>query len=197
MTTEIDVYGESEDPWDILPEESTKAYEAFARFRDLGPSRTRKDAAVQLGVGVASLKEWAGRHAWEDRARAYDLELDRKRRVILESERLAMRQRHANAAVFLQKKVAERFALMDPMEMTPKDAVYAMDLASKLERVSRGEADARVELTGANGGPIEVAEAMTTEDRAVLMAQVQAELAKRIGVNQQIEDVLDAEIVDE
>lgn len=195
MSAEIDVYGESEDPWDILPEESTRAYECFATFRDLGPSRTRKDAAVQLGVTTATLKEWAGRHAWDDRARAYDLELDRKRRVVLESERLAMRQRHANAAVFLQKKVAERFALMDPMEMTPKDAVYALDLASKLERVSRGEADARVELTGANGGPIQVAEAMTTEDRAVLMAQVQAELAKRIGVDQ-IEGVVEAEIVD-
>lgn len=190
---------DSAEAWELQPGESTRAYECFAVYRDLGPNRTRVAAAEQLKVSTASLKDWFSRNAWEDRVRAYDLERDRANRVRLESERLAMRLRHAGTAVFLQKKVAERLALMDPMEMTPKDAVYALDLASKLERISRGEDATKIEITGKDGGPIELAEALTTDDRIALMAQVQAELAKRLDkptTQAEIEGVFDAEIVD-
>ncbi len=196
--TEIDIYGESQDHWDILPDESTRAFAAFGIFRDQGPTRTIKSAAQALEVSTASLKEWVGRHAWLDRARAYDLENDRARRTALESESLQMRQRHANLSVFMQKKVAEGMAQVDPSSMTAKDLAYWLDLSSKLERISRGVNEAqRVELTGANGGPIELAEALTTEDRAALMAQVQAELAKRLGSGtptDALEDIWEGEI---
>lgn len=189
-----------DEAWEILADEPTRAYECFSVWRDLGPNRNRKDAADRLGVSVSTLREMAARHGWEDRARAYDLDNDRKNRVKLESERLAMRLRHAGTAVFLQKKVAERLALMDPMEMTPKDAVYALDLASKLERISRGEADTKIELTGRDGGPIELAEALGTEDRAALMAKVQAELARRLGPPggiSEVEAIYEAEVVED
>lgn len=190
---------DASEAWELQPGEPTRAYECFAVYRDLGPNRTRKAAAEALGVSAAALRDPYGRFSWEDRVRAYDLERDRANRVKLESERLAMRLRHAGTAVFLQKKVAERLALMDPMEMTPKDAVYALDLASKLERISRGEEATKIEITGKDGGPIELAEALGTEDRAALMARVQEELAKRLGAPTtvaEIEDVYDAEIVE-
>lgn len=198
----MDEIQRNDDPWDMLPEETTKAYEAFGIFRDLGPSRTRRATAEQLGISPLSLKLWNTNHAWDERARAYDQELDRARRVVLESERLAMRQRHASQAVILQRKVAERIAAMDPMEMTPKDTLLALDLSSKLERISRGEADARVELTGANNGPIELVEALSPADRAAMMAKVQAEIAKRMGTGSagalaELEQVYDAEVVND
>lgn len=204
MTTDLTGYdyGASE-AWELQPGEPTRAYECFATYRDLGPNRTRKAVAEDLGISVTTLKEWFGKHAWEDRVRAYDLERDRANRVQLESERLAMRLRHAGAAVFLQKKVAERLALMDPMEMTPKDAVYALDLSSKLERISRGEESARIEITGKDGGPIELAESLSTDDRVALMAQIQAELSRRLGpgtsteAHQELEKIYDAEVVEE
>ncbi len=187
--------------WELQEGEPTRAYECFAVYRDLGPNRTRTEAAKILGLSPATMKAWYAQHAWEDRVRAFDLENDRKNRVKLESERLEMRLRHAGIAVFMQKKVAERLAMMDPMEMTPKDAVYAMDLASKLERISRGEDVTKIELTGANGGPIEVAEALGSEDRAAMMAQIQAELAKRLAISttssQELEGVFDAEVVED
>jgi hypothetical protein len=203
MSAELEPREESDDPWDILPEETSRAYEAFNAFLTLGPTRTRKGAAEVLGVSPTTLREWYGRHSWEDRARAYDVERQRVLRTEIEAETLEMRKRHAGIAVFMQKKVAERLSIMDAAELTPKDSVYMMDLASKLERISRGANEpTKVELTGAGGGPIEIAESLGAQDRAALMAKVQAELAKRLAApggspQEALEGVFDAEVVED
>lgn len=199
MSSDIQLHHGNGDPWDILPGESSRAFEAFTAFLLLGPIRTRKAAADSLGVGSTSLREWHARYAWDDRCRAYDIEKQRVLRVEIEAETMAMRKRHAGIAVFMQKKVAEGMAQVDPAAMTPKDLAYWLDLASKLERISRGAEVTKVELTGRDGGPIELAEALGAEDRMALMAKVQEELARRLGntsAADALEGVFDAEIVD-
>ncbi len=66
-----------------LPEESAKAYAAFAVYRDLGPQRSlAKCAETYYGSSknLAQIGLWSRKHAWVDRARAYDdfLELERR-----------------------------------------------------------------------------------------------------------------------
>lgn len=198
MTSDAVSFQDDNEFWEMLPEETTKAYSYFAAFRDQGPTRTRKAVADSLGVTAATLKELAGRHSWDDRVRQYDQEIDRSHRVEIESQRLEMRKRHAGLAVFMQKKVAEGMAMVDPTTLTPKDLAYWLDLSSKLERVSRGEADAKIEVTGRDGGPIELAESLSTEDRAAYMAQIQVELARRLGPTggvAEVEAIYEAEVV--
>jgi len=63
-------------PWDRQPGESGKAFEAFAIYRDLGPSRTILEVARRLSKSRQLLTRWAKKHRWHERAAAYDLYLD-------------------------------------------------------------------------------------------------------------------------
>lgn len=202
MTMEIvefETLGDTHEPYDILDDESPAAFRAFAVYRDSGPDRTFKGTAEKLGVHPGSLKPWTGRHSWIDRARCYDTYLDRRARAVLERDIVASRQRHAEMARLIQDKVALGLAALEPRLMTPKDLIYALDVAVKLERAARGDLDAkRVELTGKDGGPIEVIGEMSAADRARMLAEIQSVAAARLGIlDLHAEEIAEAELVED
>jgi hypothetical protein len=76
--------GEHRQPWEQLPDETARAYEAFLIYRDLGGTRTVDAVAARIRGGAAGAqpgrKRAAGRlfimakdNDWAERARAYDL----------------------------------------------------------------------------------------------------------------------------
>src|SRR5262245_12181395 len=83
-------------PWERWPGESAKAYAAFCLFRDLGPGRSL-DAASRsyhhpgleaqqpprrrLPRASGTIRRWAHRWSWLDRARAWDQETERLKQV--------------------------------------------------------------------------------------------------------------------
>jgi hypothetical protein len=184
-------------PWERLPGESTEEYAAFNQFILLGPSRTLKEAARKVGISVTTVRALNAKYSWQDRATAHDDTVERRARQKLEGGRLAMRERHAALAEVLARKGLERLLMLDPMEMTAKDTAYIIDLASKLERTARGEEPTKVEVTGAGGGPIEIASNMSSDERAAIMARVAAELAARAANQPQLEAVYEADIVED
>src|SRR3954447_21109483 len=66
------------------PDESAKAYAAFACYRDLGPERSTRKVAQRLGRSVALIQRWSRRHAWVARAGAYDNLLEMERHAAVE-----------------------------------------------------------------------------------------------------------------
>ncbi len=68
--------------WEQRPDESDKAWSAFRLFRDLGPSRTLRQAAAAYYHGnpdalptegqVSNIKKWSARFEWQDRMRALE-----------------------------------------------------------------------------------------------------------------------------
>src|SRR4051812_47002363 len=65
--------------WERRPDESTRAYAAFATYRDLGAGRTLAAVASKHGGRPGGVKrasgryvKWSARHEWTARARAYD-----------------------------------------------------------------------------------------------------------------------------
>lgn len=59
-------------PWDRQPGESSKAYEAFVTYRDLGHDRTVPKVAGQLGKSQALMTRWSSQHNWVSRSSAWD-----------------------------------------------------------------------------------------------------------------------------
>lgn len=59
-------------PWDRQPQESSKAYEAFVAYRDLGAARSIPKAAQLLGKSATSVSVWSKRWRWLDRTAAWD-----------------------------------------------------------------------------------------------------------------------------
>jgi hypothetical protein len=147
-------------PWDRLLEESSKAYAAFAIYRDLGPRRsldeasrayhgpipqvTNSSAARRRRGASGQIRTWAQRWNWSARARAWDEELER----VKTSKQLAaideMAERHAKEALMLQNKAVERLRQLRPEELKPRETLDFLIEAAKLERLARGEPTERI-----------------------------------------------------
>ena len=128
--------------WERQPGESSRAYAAFCIYRDLGPARSLDKALAQANKKPSNRRHWARwmeRYRWLERAQAYDDYIERIKREEQEKEILDMAQRHARLAVAFQQKIAERLMDLDPKELSPRDLSVWLDVATKLERLSRGE----------------------------------------------------------
>lgn len=73
--------------WERLPGESSKAFDAFRVYRDMGPDRTMPRAVAILGrpVGyIRGMEDWSRQYHWTDRCKRYDDYLERKMRIAAE-----------------------------------------------------------------------------------------------------------------
>ncbi|HEX5705603.1 MAG TPA: hypothetical protein VFX97_20545 [Pyrinomonadaceae bacterium] len=60
------------DPWDRQPGETSKAYEAFSIYRDMGAQRTVRRVAQHLNKSQQLINGWSGKNNWVARAAAFD-----------------------------------------------------------------------------------------------------------------------------
>lgn len=183
--------------WDQRDDETGKAYAAFLKYLEQPRnSRTLAGAAratygdrgvLPTGLAVGRIRAWASDNEWEARARAYDQHLDDIKRQAAEDEAREMGLRHAREAQLIEqvllapaKALAQRVA-RDPEarilfdKMTDAELARLVDragrghaLVARFERLSRGMSDGRVEVTGKDGGPIE----MSIEDARETLAPI-------------------------
>ena len=64
--------------------------------------------------------------------------MERLKRAENEKAILDMVDRHARLAVGFQQRIAQRLAEINPSELTPADMARWLEVAAKLERLSRG-----------------------------------------------------------
>lgn len=184
-------------PWAPQVGETAVGFQAFATYRDMPPGK-RSIAAVarQVGRDPAILRALSAKFSWVDRAFAFDSWLDKRAVEELARGRTQMRQEHVDAAVLARTKIMARLKTMSPDELSVRDLAAWLDLAVKLERQGRGEADKRIEVSG----EVNIVEGMSAQDRRSLMAEALKALSDRLGVNErpaEIEEYYDAEIVEE
>jgi len=127
-------------PWERLDNESSKAYRAFCVYRDLGPDRSIDKAMAAVGQkNRRTWGEWCSKYNWVERAAAYDSYLEAEKRKEKEREILDMARRHATLAMAFQEKVAKALQMIDPSDLSPRDLARWLEVATTLERLSRGE----------------------------------------------------------
>jgi hypothetical protein len=92
-------------PWDKLPEETSRAYEAFCEYRDMGVGkRSVPKMAAALGVNTSFITVWRQKFGWVARVEAWDAY---QQRLADEAHDLAMQE----AALLWERrrqKAAER-----------------------------------------------------------------------------------------
>ena len=130
--------------------ETNRAYAAFEIFLKLGPGRTQKEAARNLGKTPASLTRWAKKNDWATRATQYDRHNSRKVNQAMLADQAKMRQRAVTQAMNLQARAAQKLLSMnqeDINKMPPVAAAKILKIGVALERWARDipmeEADER------------------------------------------------------
>lgn len=135
--------------WERQPEESTKAFEAFCIYRDLGTDRSLSKVAEKLEKSETLMGRWSSKHDWVKRAAAWDDEQERIEREIAQREQAKeirnMRKRHAGIATAMLIKAATALQRIPDDEIKASDISRMVDVASKLERISRGDVGEVVE----------------------------------------------------
>jgi hypothetical protein len=168
-------------PWERLPGESAQAFEAFAIYRDLGAERSLSKVARQLGKSGTLIDRWSARDHWVMRADSWDVESDRVHRAYLVAHRREVDKRQLRLAGAMQAKIVEALQNLDAKKLTPRDIAYWLDVTTKVQRAALGLGE-KVELTGADGGPIELA-GLTPEEAAGRLAEISREIRRRLEDN--------------
>jgi len=128
--------------WERQKNETSKAYGYFVKYRDSLPEqRSMEHLRKNLGIKVSQtrLEQLSSKYNWVARAQAYDDYIERKKRQQNEKKILEMHERHAKIAMMLQNKLIQRMQELNPGELTARDIARWVDVAIKVERLSRGE----------------------------------------------------------
>lgn len=160
--------------WERQEGESAQAFQGFAAYRDMGADRSLAKVAQKLGKSKALMERWSVRWQWVIRADAWDDEMDRMSRRELEKGITGMRKNHVNIAKAMLVKALQALQRIPVDEMTPKDVSTMVDVAAKLERISRGEVTERTEGKQTIAGEVSVStidlSGITDEELAALDA---------------------------
>jgi hypothetical protein len=149
-------------PWERQPGETTKAFQAFQIYRDLGiedpNSRTLLEAARRVGKHRNVLNKWKRMYNWEERCRHFDVEQDRLR--LAEKRRRIDRanREHLNLAQVMLGKVAKRLEVLKAeTELTPRDLNTMIEVATKIQRLALGMSTNNIqsEVSAPGGEPLQ------------------------------------------
>lgn len=126
--------------YDRLPDESVKAHEAFAAYRDMGAGRSIDAVVQKLNKSRTLISRWSGQYNWVERAAEYDDYIDIQARKKVEREAVSrkadMLKRHSQMGRALQSKGLQY--LTDSGIDKSSDAISAVKSGIEIERKSEG-----------------------------------------------------------
>jgi hypothetical protein len=130
-------------PWSRQPGESSKAFDAFVKYRDLNERRTMAKVATMLGCTAQNVERWAARWSWTARVYAFDAMEEARWREQAARDRIAHHRRQVQLGQAVQSiavaGVRELQAKLEqklPLGLTPIELATLLKLGDELE--SRG-----------------------------------------------------------
>lgn len=127
------------EPWERQPGETSRAFEAFCVYRDMGADRSIRKTEQKLNKNHTTIADWSRNNDWVKRCAAWDAEQDRIARYEQVKEIKKMRKRHAALASSMLIKAAKALGRIPDEEISASELSRMVDVASKLERISRGD----------------------------------------------------------
>lgn len=135
-------------PWELQTDESITAFHAFAIYRDMGPERSLVKVAAAVKKAERHIASWSAKHQWVERVRAWERELDEKRRRQLETEQSRMRTRHKGMLAAATRDIIDRMegnpsrnvVKWSPNSLDGADLIRALEVVIRNDRLAHGEA---------------------------------------------------------
>jgi hypothetical protein len=141
-------------PWDQQPNESSKAFERFAIYRDMGAGRSLRKLANDLELNPSTIAEISTKHNWQERVVAFDAYVDKASQHNQIAQVKAMKRRQILLALRAQK-VAEKGLkkLLRDIDndqvlrkLSPEGLSKILDTGCRLERLNRDEPEQNIEV---------------------------------------------------
>lgn len=127
--------------WERQTDETSKAFEAFAVYRDLGVNRSTEQVSQKLSKSIALINRWSSLYDWVVRAAAYDDYIDAEARKKLDRDAIkrkaSMLQRHAQSGRALQA-FGLQHVQTTKAPAKAADAISAIKAGIEIERKSEG-----------------------------------------------------------
>jgi hypothetical protein len=130
--------------WDKREDESSKAYEWFCRYRDMGPGRSHDKLNQKYSEGVSKKSmtlRWSSKHAWVERAEAYDAHIEAIKREANEDRVRQTAEEHIDVADKIMNLALCKLALLEGMEVKPHEVKGLIELSVKMKRDALGIAE--------------------------------------------------------
>lgn len=157
-------------PYERKPDESAKAFAAFTTYAHLGPKRSLAAVGQTLGKSQGLIERWSRRHDWVNRVRAHDGHLAAVEREAADAQTRAKADEWLRRQVELReqewaihddciragREALKRFHDNVRRGATLGDVSRIIEVASKMGRLASGMATDRTEITGEDGGPVQL-----------------------------------------
>jgi hypothetical protein len=156
---------------------------AFREYCALGPGRSLEklfevyqnstkyipNSDKRFKPSISTIKKWSSTYEWQKRVLKWDQDQFEARQRKREAEREKMDERHAQIGVSQQMRAIQRIEqLMKADNFNAQATVQLLDLATKLERIARGGATERKEVSGPAGGAIPIKDEAEPMDLSAL-----------------------------
>lgn len=99
-------------PWERQPAETSKAYEAFCIYRDMGAKRSVQGTATALAKSVQVIKVWSSKFDWVARTVAWDSLPIRAEAEAYEDMAARIAAQHERLATKLTARLEENLDLL-------------------------------------------------------------------------------------
>lgn len=126
-------------PWERRPEESTKAFEAFCIYRDMGRERSLSKVAEKLQKSETLMGRWSRTYDWVERAADWDDEADRQAAQKQLKDIANARVRQRKQAVKMQLKALQLLEDIKQGDAKLSEIVSLMKLGMEQERICLGD----------------------------------------------------------
>lgn len=131
--------------WERQPGETTKPFEAFVIYRDMGANRSLRKVAQKLNKSLTIVAEWSSKYDWVKRVAAWDAEQDRIARNELAAEMAATRKKQRKQAQRMQEKGMELLESISIGDAKLSEVVSLLKAGMEQERIAIGDVGEVVE----------------------------------------------------
>ena len=124
-------------PWEKQAKESSKAYEAFVVYKDLGNGRTFTAVAEELHKSVSLIRRWKEKWNWQERAEAWDNSIAEKARAKKAKDYAKMIEVQTGIGQMLQAEAIKAIKSMDLSKASLSSLLEMINSGVKIERSAR------------------------------------------------------------
>lgn len=169
--------------WERLPDETPPAWAAFTAYLTAGTGRSVTGVGGELHKSRTLIGRWSSRHQWVRRSSAFDAHVASEYRAEIVDAQRSIAHRHLAVSQAALTKVARAVDGIDAGTLTVAELVRLWEIAARTEREAL-QTPIRVQVTGADGGPIEVS-LMSDEDRHARLLTLRREINMRLSDNEE------------